>query len=345
MLINRIYPDIFRIKIPLLGPLRYVNSYVVKGAERILIIDPGPYQKSGEIVFRLAMLRLNVNIDKSIFFLTHFHGDHSGMALKLAAISNSEVYISRLEGSRIKELINVNEWIKEISSFALENGFPKDEIDEVLKEHPGVKRGFQKVSELNFLDNQSTINVDGYKFKCIITPGHTPGHICLYEQKKKFLISGDHILEKITPNISAWSYHEDPLNEYLSSIKKMSTLSVNLVLPGHGRIFKDLKKRCLELINHHKQRLFEILSLLKEGSQNAYSIASKIKWDVPYASWKSLPGIQKWFAFGETIAHLNFLVKRNAIEKKLKNDIVTFKLVNDEIIKVFAEIFSREFFQ
>jgi|YelNatPaOPRAMG01_1025707.scaffolds.fasta_scaffold56485_1 glyoxylase-like metal-dependent hydrolase (beta-lactamase superfamily II) len=97
---------------------------------------------------------------------------------------------------------------------------------------------------------------------CLIvieTPGHSPGHCCLYEPNKRILFSEDHLLKEITPNVSLWSEEVDVLNLYLTNLKRFTELEVKIVLPGHGDPFSKFEKRICELERHHAERCDEIL--------------------------------------------------------------------------------------
>jgi len=104
----------------------------------------------------------------------------------------------------------------------------------------------------------------------IETPGHSPGHCCLYEPNKRILFSGDHLLREITPNVSLWSEEVDVLNLYLTNLKRFTELEVKVVLPGHGDPFSEFEKRIYELERHHAERCDEILNLVKKPS--SYSL-------------------------------------------------------------------------
>ena len=150
--------------------------------------------------------------------------------------------------------------------------------------------------------------------------------MCLYEPDKKILISGDHILFDISPNISFWPGAENPLKDYLSSLDKVYPLEVELVLPGHRRTYNNHRERIKELQEHHQARLQEILYALEGGDKTAYDIAPYIKWDIAHDSWETFPILQKWFAFGETIAHLKFLEEKEVIRKKNQGNIIFYSL-------------------
>lgn len=155
---------------------------------------------------------------------------------------------------------------------------------------------------------------------CIETPGHTRGHICLYEPEKRVLVAGDHILNEITPNITLWSYDRNPLKEYLSSLNKVSKYDVELVLPGHRSLLGDPEKRIRELKKHHEMRAEEVVGILMDGPQNAFQVAAKMSWDIDCDSWDLFPMTQKWFATGEAIAHLKYFEGQGLIQREMDED-------------------------
>jgi len=195
-----------------------------------------------------------------------------------------------------------------------------------MSSHPAFLYGLRDHVDFCALQEDDTIEIGDYSFRCIETPGHSPGHMCLYEAEKKVLVSGDHILVDITPNISYWLEMEDSLKEYLESLDKIYSLDVNLVLPGHRSICSDHRKRITELQEHHRDRLSEVLLALDGREKTAWEIAPNISWDIEYSSWEQFPITQKWFAVGETTAHLHYLVGNGKIRRKIKNQKVLYSL-------------------
>jgi len=180
------------------------------------------------------------------------------------------------------------------------------------------------VPELSILTDDDTIRTGDYNFRCIETPGHTKGHTCLYEAEKKIFICGDHILIDITPNIQCWSDLENPLKDYLASLEKVRELDVELVLPGHRRVFKNHGERIDELTEHHYRRIEEVLTILNNEAKNAYQVASGMSWDINCDSWEQFPLAQKWFATGEAIAHLRYLEEDRSIFRKKGEEKILF---------------------
>jgi glyoxylase-like metal-dependent hydrolase (beta-lactamase superfamily II) len=101
-------------------------------------------------------------------------------------------------------------------NFARLNGFPENELQRVLHSHPGFKFRSKGYPPFHVLKGGDKIIIGDNSFRCIETPGHTKGHMCLYEPDKKIFIAGDHILNDITPTIQLWAFDWNPLKEYLS---------------------------------------------------------------------------------------------------------------------------------
>jgi len=319
---EEILPNLFRIKIPLPeSPLKYLNSYVVRNSQKNLIIDTGLNRKECLEAMQNGLQKLGVELWQSDIFITHLHADHFGLVTKLASDS-SDILFSRPE----KELMESWEGFGAMTEYARKNGFPEDELKAALDKHPGAKYGSDWIPELKVLDEGDKISIGDYHFKCVATPGHTMGHICLYEATKKILIAGDHILIDITPNIQCWSDSQNPLKHYLSSLDKIYKMEIDKVLPGHRRLIDDHRARISELKEHHQRRLKEILEILNKHPMHAFQIASRMTWDINAETWDHFPVAQKWFATGEAIAHLRYLEDEEKVTRENKDRLILFSL-------------------
>jgi len=320
---KEILPNLFRLKIPLPeSPLKYLNSYVIRDANRSMIIDTGLNRKECLEAMMAGLHKVGIDLEKSDIFITHLHADHFGLVTKLATDS-SRVYFSRPE----KELMESWEGFDDMIAYAAKNGFPENELRSALDKHPGAKYGSDWIPEMKLLDDADAIHVGDYHFKCIATPGHTMGHICLYEPSKKILVAGDHILIDITPNIQCWSDTQNPLKHYLASLDKVAGLQVDLVLPGHRRLIRNHDARISELKQHHTHRLNEVLTILEAAPLNAFQVASRMTWDIKADSWDQFPVAQRWFATGEAISHLRYLEEQGKLVRKNSDKISLYSLI------------------
>jgi glyoxylase-like metal-dependent hydrolase (beta-lactamase superfamily II) len=324
-MIDEVWPSIFRMEIPLPdNPLKAINSYVIKGEDRFLMIDTGMNRPECMEVMQASLRKLRVDLEKTDFFVTHLHADHFGLISELVTKS-SRVYFNFPDAEVMRE---INLWEKMTASASL-NGFPDKDLQEAVKRHPGRRYHAQGPVDLTLLREEDQVRIGPYRFRCVETPGHTRGHMCLYEPEVKIFFSGDHILNDITPNISRWAEaeNEDPLRQYLKSLDKIIPFDIDWVLPGHRTLFQNHRVRIQELKEHHETRAAEALSILKNGNQTGYQVASQMSWDITCKSWDDFPPAQKWFAGGETMAHLQYLQGQGKIVRELKGGKAFFRLV------------------
>jgi glyoxylase-like metal-dependent hydrolase (beta-lactamase superfamily II) len=237
------------------------------------------------------------------------------------------VYLNEREAGQMKSLREdwVGHW-KKLLDVYVANGFAAMDARTSLGSHPAHKYGLKREVAFSIAKDGDMIEVGDFHFQCISTPGHSPGHMCLYEPNRKILIAGDHVLSDITPNIAYWLEMDDPLNEYLMNLEKIQALEVKIALPGHRRLIRDLHKRIRELQEHHRDRLNEVLTALRDGAKTALQIAPSITWEIAFKSWKEFPPAQKWFAFGETLAHLRFLENKGKVRRRSKNKRICYSL-------------------
>lgn len=313
-MIEKIVRGLYRIEIPLpRNPLKYVNSYVIKDETRSLIIDTGFNMDRCYVAMAEALSALHVRPERADFFITHLHADHSGLIDRVA--SRSDVLVSSVEAPIAVEAIENPDYWVEIVNFLGMNGFPPEELANILKHHPGIQYNSTR-TDLQPVNDGELLEYGDFSLSVVLTPGHSPGHVCLYEPEKKLLFSGDHILFDITPNITWWPSVDNSLDDYLRSLEKVYELDVDATLPGHRRVYRNHRVRIEELKEHHNRRLGEVLDALRKGARTAWEVAPHISWDIRFREWNKLPVTQKWFAVGETVAHLIYLEKKGLVTRE-----------------------------
>ena len=311
---EKVKDNIYKIEVPLPNnPLKATNSYFIKGKDRNLLIDTGMNRKECLDALNKAIQSLGVDPKSIDVFVTHLHADHIGLAYHFAK-DDSRIFFNYPDS----EIVSDHTYWERALKRALENGFPEKEIEEAITKHPGNKYSPEKSDGFTFVKEDQIIEVGNYKLKCIETPGHTPGNTCLYEPNEQIFFSGDHVLWDITPNISGFLENiNNPLKKYLESLNKIKELEVSLVLPGHRSTFENLELRVEQLKDHHYKRIDEIKSILEKLEyQTPYQIASKMTWDLDCKSWEKFPLMQKWFATGEALAHLDYMHEEGILKKE-----------------------------
>lgn len=318
---EEVCPDIYRIQVPLpRNPLRAINSYVIRGAERCLIVDTGMNRPECVEVMQTGLERLEIDLARTDIFATHCHSDHVGL-VSLLKTGTSRAFLHPADAAII---LDPHLWSNLVRS-AHVHGFP--DADDAVEKHPGKKYLFTGQPEFTPLREGDVLSVGRYRFRCLETPGHTPGHLCLYEPAAKLLVSGDHILDSITPNISGWAQEEeDPLGDFLASLDKVAGYDVALVLPSHRNPITDHRRRIAELKEHHRVRTEEVVDILGSNRKTAYQVASRMTWDISYSRWDEFPVPQRWFATGEALAHLLHLEREGKIVRRWSDGLVAFSL-------------------
>lgn len=327
-MIEKLSAGIYRIAIPLpRNPLKALNSYFIRGDEKNLLIDTGFNRPECKKAIENAMQEIGFSMKNTDLFITHAHNDHSGLVGYLAT-PETKVY----GGNYCAQVLMGRESGIEryYQYFVIQSGLSKMGIspfDSSIR--PGDRYGSEKIPEVTVIRENDVFKIGDYRLQCIATTGHTPDHMCLYEPEHKILFSGDHILDKITPNNTIWdapwNIEHDYLENYLNNIEKIAALDVEYVFPGHRRVFNDCNRRIKELEIHHQRRLESTLSILGNKKMTGAEVASKLKWDL--VTWDEFPPSIKFFATGEALSHLTHLVFKKVLIKELDNGVVYYSRV------------------
>jgi glyoxylase-like metal-dependent hydrolase (beta-lactamase superfamily II) len=325
-MVEKIADNIYRIEVPLPdNPLRGLNSYLLQGNERNLLIDTGFNRAECKEALERGFEKIGCSMDNTDIFITHLHGDHSGLTGYLAR-QETKIYTGKYSA----KFLMYHEGGVNFPIFILQSGLAKMGMSpDDTSIHQGYKYASSNVKKINTVADGDIIDIGTMSLQCIDTPGHTPDHMCLYIQDKKILFSGDHILGNITPNIAIWKtpweVDIDYLGDYLKNLDRISLWDVTLVLPGHRDIFTDCARRIKELKIHHQMRLDSILKILGNNKKmSGAEIASQMRWNLKARSWDEFPPAQKYFATGEALSHLTHLIFKNILIKELQDGVVYY---------------------
>lgn len=305
-------PGIYQVHVPMPGnPLHNLNSYFVLGPEKTTVIDVGLNHPDCEAALDQALHELGRSWDTVEIVLTHSHPDHTGNLdriwrpwMRIYANMHSFQEVKNLLDMQstvynplLHHLVNPEVWDKDVQA-----------RDASVYQISNELLPLRNEPQLLYLEDGDIYRNGDFYFRVIATPGHDDWHICLYEPTRKVLISGDHVLERITPTIMSWMPAYNALAEFMNSLDKVRDLDVDLILPGHGDAFAGVAERVDYVKAHHRARLEELYQLVLDGHTSVIDIARSAKWRHP--DWDSWSLDQKFYSMGETLAHLVYLVNK-----------------------------------
>lgn len=301
-----------------------VNTYLIRGEQKDLLIDCGFDDKICMTALTEALDKLGCDLDRLDILLTHTHGDHAGLLPKLAR-QGTKIYVGCRAKPQIDDLRagKPHRAVAKWSQWGLDEQKMKsfNAYREVSFELPGA-------GEFCYLHDGESLKIGRFSFTVFETPGHCEDHICLYDAGIHLLISGDMVIAGICPAIFSGQMYSHTLDDYLSSLKWLSMLDVDIMCPGH-RQQVDLASRIDGLLKHHDERLGSVLQALDSRPKSAVEIAPKIKWHYARGKWEDFSLKRKLSAIGETFSHLEYLYSKKLIGGKLdSNGVWRFRLLD-----------------
>ena len=323
---EEIMKNLYRLQIHLpSSPLKNLNCYVIKGGDRNILIDTGFKHPECKEELLSGLNELNVDLADTDIILTHLHSDHTGLAPEIA-VTGTRVFISRDEIPWMFGQTRRDMWAMDNKKLA-RAGFDFEALNNSLKNASSRSMASNPEFEDYLpIDDGDEFSCGGYKLKAVLTPGHTPAHMCFWMAEQKTMFTGDHVLFDISPNITLWNNVEDSLGDYLTSLKNIDEYDVRLALPGHREI-GNFHERIAQLLDHHEMRLEECYKVvLNNPDLSVYDITGKMTWKIRCNSWEDFPINQKWFAVGECHSHLRHLEKRGRVKADYSEEVVHFRV-------------------
>jgi glyoxylase-like metal-dependent hydrolase (beta-lactamase superfamily II) len=306
--VERVRPGLWSIPVPLPNnSLRYVLVYLFETDRGPYLIDAGWNTDDAFEALQSGMTTAGCRVaDVQGVLVTHIHPDHYGLAGRIREASGAWISLHPADADLIHDRYQEPDDLLERVATALRRmGAPAEELASLQNASMPLRPMVDAVLPDVLLEDGDRPEVPGWDLQAIWTPGHSPGHLCFFESSQQLMLSGDHVLPRITPNIP---YHPqagaNPLGDYLNSLDKLEPYEVNEVLPAHEHRFVDLRRRLEELRQHHHERFNEVIEILRAGPRSAWEIAESMHWS---RQWQDIAGFMRRAAVGEAVSHLRAL--------------------------------------
>jgi glyoxylase-like metal-dependent hydrolase (beta-lactamase superfamily II) len=298
--LERLAEDLWSVPVPIPdNPLRYVSVYVLAGPSALTLIDAGwdSDEAWDHLIRGLAEIGASIG-DVSGVLVTHQHFDHIGLARRITAASGAWVGMHPADRDAIMrpEYRQADLARRREREWLVYLGAPPQEAARVVgDEHD--PRGRTVIPDRDIEDGD-ILELPGWSLRAVHTPGHTPGHLCFADRRSGRFFSGDHILPRISPNISADRRPGvDALGCFLASLEKVGELAVGEVLPAHEWRFRGLRDRVAQLRDHHERRLAELAAIVAGCPGSVpWELAGLMSWSRP---WDQYDGFMRISAVGE----------------------------------------------
>ena len=248
-------PDVYEVKVPFQNvSTNATNCFVVLDGGEALVVDTGAPTDEGAAVLDEALDELGVDRSRATFFLTHLHVDHAGLVDRVvpegAPVLASEVDFNAMRalGASGYERMR-RRLVAEGMAPSDASGYARHSVEMPLFDPARVS--------MRFVAEGDEVAVGSRRFRVLEVPGHTPGHLALFDPDSRILFGGDHVLFVISPGIALFANGGDGLQAYLDSLQKVRALGCSHLFVSHGEEWPFFNERIDWLRQHHLERLEE----------------------------------------------------------------------------------------
>lgn len=315
--VERLREGLWSIPVPIPhNPLRYVSTYAfaLEGGG-LGLLDTGWESDEGWTALTDGLASIGGGLDDVRGVLvTHMHFDHLGLAARVREASGAWVAMHPADVELVRRMTagDLDRMIRTEVDFLVSLGAERAEAEGDVgpAHHMATFTGMAVADRL--LEDGEHADFPGWRMRAVHTPGHTPGHLCFAEENTRLFFSGDHVLPRISPNISTNAAGlADPLRDFLDSLASVRDLDPAEVLPAHEWRFRGLDARVDSLTEHHEYRLAELLDAIRRNpGSTPWQLAAHLTWSRP---WDQYERRMRIFAVTETDAHLRLLASSGLV--------------------------------
>ena len=316
---------IHRIELPTPFAVGPVNAYFIDGEEPALV-DVGPLTEEAFLILEQALRDLGYGFsDLRRIVITHPHTDHSGLVGPVVAASKASVLTHRLNRPSIEDY--EGEWKRRrafLRSFFGSRGVTAEWLDLMDRGSASFQKYGGPAPVHGVLEDGESIRLGEHDWQVLLTPGHTAGHICLYQPEFRTLLSGDHLLPQISSNPTLeppepGSQERSPsLVSYLSSLRRIEALQIEDVFPSHGEPFSAPGEIIRDRLDHHEKRKEKTAGLLTARGATLPEICCEL--------FPRLSPSQYYLGLSETLGHLELLEVEGRVKTEARNGVIVYML-------------------
>jgi len=246
---------VWRLRLPLPWPVvPHVNAYAIAAGSGVVLVDTGLAGPGALGQLERALDQANLKLEHvRLLVCTHAHADHYGLAGPIVDAAGCELWMHPNHAHTTSAAADPDRMLERRIEVALHSGVPAAALEQYREARRGQGMGIERVvlPDRHLLPGVE-VETDVGVFGVHETPGHAPSHVVLHEPESGLLLSGDHLLGRISLYYD-YGYTPDPAGEFLNSLDVVDALDASLCLSGHGRPFRDVRAH----VQGNRQRVAE----------------------------------------------------------------------------------------
>ena len=308
---ERVLPGIWRLRLPLPWPgVPHCNAWALAAGDGIVLVDTGMHEPGSLAHLERAMHMVNLRIEHvRLLVVTHAHADHFGQAAPIVERASCELWMNPNLAHARAYAENPDAALERRIEVARQSGVPAEPLREFEERRKSQGSGVAGWVEP---DRDAvagvTFETDHGRWDILETPGHAPSHICIHQRERRLLLSGDHLLGRVSLYYD-YGWTPDPAGEFLASLSEVDARDACLCLSGHGRPFTDVRGDVRANQALVAERIGRVQRALEEGEpRTAYEIIPDV-----YET-ELTPATGAWW-LAETLCYLTHLERAGRVRR------------------------------
>jgi glyoxylase-like metal-dependent hydrolase (beta-lactamase superfamily II) len=307
---ERVVPGVWRLRLPLPWPgVPHCNAWAVAAGDGIVLFDTGMHEPGSIAHLERAMAQVNLSIENvRLVVCTHAHSDHYGQAADIVDRAVCELWMHPNHEHMTRAAQDPEAALQRRVEIARQSGVPEEPLQAYAEARRGQGFGISRIIEPDRpLLPGTTIETDLGRWDVYETPGHAPSHVCMHQPEHRILISGDHLLGRVSLYYD-YGYSPDPAGEFLNSLDVVERLDARLCLSGHGRTFTDVQGH----IEANRALVHERIGKVQEVISNDPITAFEA---VPLVYGEAITPMNANWWLSETLCYLTHLERTGRAER------------------------------
>jgi glyoxylase-like metal-dependent hydrolase (beta-lactamase superfamily II) len=275
---ERVLPGLWRLRLPLPWPgVPHCNAWAIAAGSGVMLVDTGMHEPGSLAQLEQALEQVNLRLEHvRLLASTHAHSDHWGQAAPIRERAGCEFWMHPRHEHAVRTAKDRKAALARRLEVGRQSGVPEQALARYAERLRELPSGIAKVIEPDReLVPGAELESDLGVWRVYETPGHAPSHVCLFQAERRLLISGDHLLGRISLYYD-YGWTPDPVGEFLESLDVVDQLDARLVLAGHGRPFVDAHAHVEANRRLVHERLERVVEALGGGPRTALEISPSV---------------------------------------------------------------------